>query len=351
MGTRFPLAVTALSLFWTLTTLLLTAFGSDVRTIGISIKVDGKLHLMGSSPDNGFRPARWVWLYLLSTELKPVEGVHVSPEPSDPLKATLQGRIVIEVEHTGKAEIKELRLIRRTADAGWTVDPKDAMHLAVKIRVAEPPADPPGTDKPFGKEPEGGPPGDEKGPSVEADDVGPKWLGRWGPWRAISLVKDGKKTPQDQLEALGNKLEYNGSVMVQKEGDAIQAHIKLDATKKPKHAEITFLQGEFEGQKALGIYKLDDDTLRLCYAPPGKDRPTEFSSNPGSGHVLIVYSNHPRAGIFKPLDIKIPERQKPKSPEPVQWPIAELIVLGVVVFVPALVIGILCGRRGLRSTR
>jgi hypothetical protein len=38
-----------------------------------------------------------------------------------------------------------------------------------------------------------------------------------------------------------------------------------------------------------GIYKLDDGTFTLCYARPGKGRPTDFKAKEGSGHSLSVW--------------------------------------------------------------
>ena len=35
--------------------------------------------------------------------------------------------------------------------------------------------------------------------------------------------------------------------------------------------------------------------MRICYALPGKDRLTEFSSKPESGHVLIIYKRNVKA--------------------------------------------------------
>ncbi len=58
---------------------------------------------------------------------------------------------------------------------------------------------------------------------------------------------------------------------------------KLDASKKPKTIAFTAV-----GEQALGIYELDKDKLSICYAPRGKDRPTQFTTKAGSGHTLMV---------------------------------------------------------------
>jgi uncharacterized protein (TIGR03067 family) len=44
-----------------------------------------------------------------------------------------------------------------------------------------------------------------------------------------------------------------------------------------------------KGQISLGIYEIAGDDYKVCFAPPGKDRPKEFSSKPGSGYILQVW--------------------------------------------------------------
>jgi len=111
-----------------------------------------------------------------------------------------------------------------------------------------------------------------------------------GTWRVISYEKDGKKTPDEQLEKTRSIYTADGKAMVQREGKTvIRVNIKIDPTKKPKQSESTYMEGELKGKTVLAIYEIDGDNMKSCYAPPGKDRPTEFSSIPGSGHVLIVY--------------------------------------------------------------
>ena len=111
-----------------------------------------------------------------------------------------------------------------------------------------------------------------------------------GTWRVISYEKDGKKTPAEQLEKTRSIFSADGKAMVQREGKTIaQGSIKIDPAKKPKQSEGTYTEGELKGMKVLGIYEIDGGNMRGCYALPGNDRPTEFLSKPGSGHVLITY--------------------------------------------------------------
>ena len=39
----------------------------------------------------------------------------------------------------------------------------------------------------------------------------------------------------------------------------------------------------------LGIYELESDSYKICFASAGKPRPSEFASNPGSGYILQVW--------------------------------------------------------------
>lgn len=111
-----------------------------------------------------------------------------------------------------------------------------------------------------------------------------------GTWRVISYQKDGKKTPAEQLEKTRSIFNADGTAMVQREGKTIaQGNIKIDPSKKPKQSEAIYTEGELKGKTVLGIYDIDGDNMKICFSLPGKDRPTEFSSKPDSGQVLITY--------------------------------------------------------------
>jgi uncharacterized protein (TIGR03067 family) len=114
-----------------------------------------------------------------------------------------------------------------------------------------------------------------------------------GTWLAVSLINDGK-TLQDEKtpakEGPSTKLAYEGDKWMIKVGDKTVAKgiFKLDSSKKPKEIDILDESGTKNEKTKLGIYEIDGDTCKFCLAPPGKPRPTEFTSKEGSGHSLGV---------------------------------------------------------------
>ena len=69
----------------------------------------------------------------------------------------------------------------------------------------------------------------------------------------------------------------------------IKGTYKIDPAANPKAMETTASTGPYKDKPLLGIYELDGDSLKICYAAPGKDRPTEFNSKAGSGWILTVH--------------------------------------------------------------
>jgi uncharacterized protein (TIGR03067 family) len=62
------------------------------------------------------------------------------------------------------------------------------------------------------------------------------------------------------------------------------ADFTIDPTKEPKTIDAEITKGSAIGKKMLGIYKLDKDTLEICWGVPGSDkRPTKFTTRPGVG--------------------------------------------------------------------
>ena len=110
-----------------------------------------------------------------------------------------------------------------------------------------------------------------------------------GTWVLVSAERDGKK----QAEGKGIKLQIMGNkYSLTQESSAVIGHkgtFSLDPAKNPKATDVTVTEGPDKGKTFLGIYELSSDDYKVCFAPAGKDRPTEFSSKPGSGNILQVW--------------------------------------------------------------
>jgi uncharacterized protein (TIGR03067 family) len=108
-----------------------------------------------------------------------------------------------------------------------------------------------------------------------------------GSWKAVSIEYDGKEVPKDSVDKVS--LVVKGEDYTFTRGDdVIKGTHKLDASKSPKTIDAVRSEGEGKDKPLLGIYELTDDTYKVCFGPPGGERPTEFASKSGSKVRLIV---------------------------------------------------------------
>jgi uncharacterized protein (TIGR03067 family) len=109
-----------------------------------------------------------------------------------------------------------------------------------------------------------------------------------GTWRIVSLEVNGNKAMEEDVKKLTVINGSDGTWSIRSEGNEISKGTStFDPTKKPKTIDFTPTEGEGKGSEYLGIYELGDKTRKMCFAPAGKERPTEFSSLIGSEHTLI----------------------------------------------------------------
>ena len=125
---------------------------------------------------------------------------------------------------------------------------------------------------------------------IAADDPKKEAEKLQGTWRLVSLEVDGKKATKGEIKK-EQKMVVKGDKFTSTVDDkhSFKGTFKLDPAKKPKAVDAAVTEGQYKGKTLLGIYEVEGDMLRACYAPPGKERPTEFASKEGSGNHLYVY--------------------------------------------------------------
>lgn len=123
---------------------------------------------------------------------------------------------------------------------------------------------------------------------IAQDDATKKDLAKFqGSWELVSGERDGKKLSEEETKKTktiyeGEKFQFPDAFGMTQKGT-----IKLDPSKNPKWVDST---DAAKGAVSLGIYEFTDEgNRRVCFAPPGKPRPTEFSSKPGSGHSYLIW--------------------------------------------------------------
>jgi uncharacterized protein (TIGR03067 family) len=129
--------------------------------------------------------------------------------------------------------------------------------------------------------------------AAQENDSAKKDLDRLqGVWQMVSMEIVGKSLPEEKIKALkltfkGNKATHPGA-----DGKTEEATVKLDPSKNPKALDMSPLTGPGKGQTLLAIYAIEGDTLKICGARAGRDRPTEFKG--GKDVILMVLTRAKR---------------------------------------------------------
>jgi uncharacterized protein (TIGR03067 family) len=111
-----------------------------------------------------------------------------------------------------------------------------------------------------------------------------------GSWTCVSAVVDGKPLPEKTARKL--KLTLTADRYKTERADEVlfDSTYRLEPGHKPGRIEMIGTEGDAAGKPALGIYLLEGDTLKICYAMPGGKRPERFESAAGSGVFLVVWT-------------------------------------------------------------
>jgi uncharacterized protein (TIGR03067 family) len=108
-----------------------------------------------------------------------------------------------------------------------------------------------------------------------------------GTFTLVQFVESGKPFLEAELKKM--KVTQTGGTWKFHYGKEVtEGKDVVYPDKTPKEIDATYTNGPEKGKTVKGIYEIDGDTIKYCYAPPGKDRPRAFISKPGSGHTLMI---------------------------------------------------------------
>lgn len=117
------------------------------------------------------------------------------------------------------------------------------------------------------------------------DAVQSEWAKLNGAWQLVSYVYDGKEATAKDIADY--RMELDTGKLTAWLGDFRDYPLKtasktIDPSAQPK----TMLETQTDKRQVKSLYKLAGDTLTICSALPGAERPTQFASAKGSQHAL-----------------------------------------------------------------
>lgn len=125
---------------------------------------------------------------------------------------------------------------------------------------------------------------------VTADGPGTDDLAKLqGTWQLVAMETEGHEVPPEELKS--RTAQYEGNRLTLRSGTDIRRRgiVTLAPSRKPRAMNTWDQDGPYEDQTVPGIYDLDGDTLKICFARPGERRPEKFTTKMGTGVLYCVY--------------------------------------------------------------
>ena len=110
-----------------------------------------------------------------------------------------------------------------------------------------------------------------------------------GEFAMVSGTSNGFDLSPEMVKT-GKRVSSAGETTITFGGELyFKARIRIDPSRTPKTIDYDMTEGPTKGKTHLGIYELEGDTVRFCFAAPGVDRPNDFTAKEGSGRTLSVW--------------------------------------------------------------
>lgn len=110
-----------------------------------------------------------------------------------------------------------------------------------------------------------------------------------GTWAVTAFIRAGKESPQDLVDSITREVEGDHVVWKRDGKSFAGTTVELDPTKTPATIDVIPDGGPRRGERVLGIYTLDGDTLTICMADAGGSRPRSFEAPAGSKLTLMKF--------------------------------------------------------------
>ena len=108
-----------------------------------------------------------------------------------------------------------------------------------------------------------------------------------GDWTIESVIRDGKI--DDNYTGAKRVFEGGHYTMKAAEGKTLSTTAgTFTVNAATKTIDMKPVDGRYKGHTLLGIYSLDGGTLRIAFAEPGTDRPTQYESRHGNRVIVAV---------------------------------------------------------------
>lgn len=131
------------------------------------------------------------------------------------------------------------------------------------------------------------------GTNVKSDQTQEEMKKILGTWTLRAAEVSGKKLDDQAVKKSKAAFFVNGYELIlpYESKEPIKGKItRLDPTNTPKEMDFVRSSGPNAGNTIRAIYELaGKDQFKVCFDPSGRERPREFRTAAGTGHVLHIW--------------------------------------------------------------
>ena len=106
-----------------------------------------------------------------------------------------------------------------------------------------------------------------------------------GDWQCIMGERAGEEVPEERMASVISISKDKITIPLGPDMAFVMGY-EVDASKSPAAVDMKILEGPGEGN-AVGIMKMEDGKLFLCYDPTGENRPEEFKTDADNGFFMF----------------------------------------------------------------